>query len=440
VRAALAVVVVAWSACTAPSNASVLLKLTKDTLPGLRAPAATLAVVDDKNKPLVVDVVTNGQTKTVTGSIPVSCDDNGNCSSQLQLHASSAKFALTIEAADRCGARAKLAVFSSDLVPLSPYATVPVDLTHIDANFDDDGDGIVNALEVEVCGRFDVKDGNVPPQNCLDANDPCCAGVSTLEGHAVAFAGGAHLRADGSNVTVAPFSLDATEVTWLQFARCVAAGACLPNQPQHPVRLKLASAVVDEPVVGLVPSEAEQLCEFFGARLPSDDEWDFASAHRSDPTVRGKYPWDDDTAAVSCTEGAAAVGANFSIPGTACAGAPVAVGSFSSSNMSRGVGGDVADLGGNVAEWTLVAGTTAPAIREVPSGNDAVVLRGGGARSPLALLENDLPVTASYPGDASTWSTEVKRLAGEAGFRCAKSVADGTVAPPFAAEPACGAK
>ncbi len=430
--------------CAPPADASLLLSLGDNALPGLRAPSATLTVEDGRGEALTVDVVTGDESASVKSPLPVPCDATGTCAVHLRVHAAKARFILALEGADRCGGRAELAEFASDLVTLQPYAAKTVELVHERADFDDDGDRIVNALEDSVCGRFDVADRGAPPQRCAVDDDPCCQGVSPLEGHLTAFAGGSHLEASGDVVDVAPFALDATEVTWERFARCVAAGGCLAGNPEHPVRQRLAAGVVDdEPVTGLVPAEAEELCEFFGERLPTDDEWDFAAAHRADPAVRGRYPWDDDGAAVSCRDddGAGVVVANFSIPGTACAGAPVAVGSFSSSNALRGAGVGVADLGGNVAEWTLVPGRVAPAVPELPAGTDAVVLRGGGAVSPLALLENDLPVRAPYPasGDVDAWRATIRRLAVTAGFRCAESVDDGTVAPPFAEEPACPA-
>jgi formylglycine-generating enzyme required for sulfatase activity len=467
--------IVSASACDAPADAAVLVDLSAfaNSLPGLRAPAATLDVVDDDGNALPVEVDDGtGKRVLVQSPIPVPCDDEGLCSIDVRVRPAVVRFAMHVTAGDRCNARAELVRLDGDAIELKPHTREFVDLSRATFAFDDDDDGLDNVFELATCGRFDVKDGAAPPQACApldgagasdpsgsDGGDPCCAEVSPLEGHMTAFAGGEHVRADGSNVDVAPFALDATEVTWRQLARCVAAGACLFDQPEHPVRAALATrsttgASAAEPVVGLNPSEAQALCEFFGKRLPLDDEWDFAAAHRApasagDPPTRGRYPWGDDDASVTCDEsliGAGGVAANFSIPGTSCPGAPVAVASFASSHANdddtRGVGGPLADLGGNVAEWTLVAGALdgANEIAEVPSGHDVVVLRGGGARSPLSLLENDLPVRAVFPasGDANAWRDVVVRLATTAGVRCAKGVDDGTVAPVFEAEPACG--
>lgn len=458
--------VAAGGACDAPADASVLVDLASfaNSLPGLRAPAATLDVVDDQGADLAVEVEdgsSSGKRRLVQSPIPVPCDEDGLCSISVRVRPSSVRFAMHVTAADRCDARGELVRLDGDEIKLEPHTSEFVDLTRATFAFDDDDDGIDNVFELATCGRMNAADGAAPPQACVDGDkDPCCdASRSDREGRMVAFAGGDHLLADGATVNLAPFALDATEVTWRQFARCVVAGACLPDQPEHPVRVALASrsatgAQASEPVVGLTPAEAEQLCGFFGKRLPLDDEWDFAAARvPDDPTARARYPWSttaDDDATVSCEQGLAQVAANFSVPGTACAGTPRPVGSpaFASSQANtddtRGAGGALADMGGNVAEWTLVAGTGASVIDEVPPGHDAVVLRGGGARSPLSLLENDLPIRAAFPssassGGANAWRDTILRLATTAGVRCAVDVDDGTVAPPFAEEPACGA-
>jgi formylglycine-generating enzyme required for sulfatase activity len=326
-------------------------------------------------------------------------------------------------------------------VELKRFDSPVIELDQVSFAFDGDGDGVRNVLEHATCGRFDRDDGAAPPQACLDDADPCCAAVSPLEGHMTAFVGGAHTSADGTAITVAPFALDATEVTWQQLASCVAACACLVDQTAHPARVALAGdADPRGPVVGLNPAEAEALCGFFGKRLPLDEEWDFAAAHRDGGPLRARYPWDDAGGAVGCQTDFAGVAANFSMPGEACAGAPLPVGGFGSSHAVRGAGGPLADLGGNVAEWTLVRGSTAPVVPEVPAGHDAVVLRGGGALSPLALLENDLPVVARFPasGDADAWRASIARLAESAGVRCAVSVDDGTVEPALVDETGCG--
>jgi formylglycine-generating enzyme required for sulfatase activity len=446
--------IAASSGCSAPADANVLLDLDafkNNGLPALRAPRAILDVKDEDGTDLAVDVKKpDGETVYVQSPLPVPCNADGICNVALRVRPNTVTFTLHVRAHDRCGAEKELVRMTSEPIALRPYDAPLVELANVELGFDDDDDGLVNILEHATCGRFDVKETAAPPQACRDEDDVCCAGVSPLEGHMTAFAGGAFANRAGAAVTIGAFALDATEVTWRQLARCVAAGACLVDQPTHPVREALTSAHPTEPVVGLLPSEADELCAFFAKRLPTDDEWDFAAAHRAGAAVgeRARYPWDADTAAdeVGCSADSGGVTANFSIPGTSCPGAPLPVATYTSSyanvDETRGVGGPLADLGGNVAEWTLVpaqGGDDPPSIAEVPAGHTAAVLRGGGAQSPLPLLENDFAVVAAVPtsGDVDAWRATVVRLAATAGVRCATSVADASVAPSFAEEPSC---
>lgn len=447
-------------ACAAPADASVLLDLaafSDNGLPALRAPAAVLEIFDEDGEALPAAVRVGDApgaapdgTILVQSPLPVPCDDDGRCRVELRLRPGAARFVLHLRAADRCGVEGELMRFASEVIELRPWEPANVELALETVDFDDDGDGLVNVMEHAVCGRTDVGDGAAPPLACLDPADPCCQDTSPLEGRMAAFAGGPHRLADGSVVEVAPFALDATEVTWRQLARCVAAGGCLAGEPEHPARRALAARPDDhEPVQGLLPSEAAELCSFFNKRLPRDAEWDFAAAHRAtpgdptDPGARGRFPWSEDGTPddVDCRPDVGGRSANHSVPGTPCPGRPLPVGSYPSTWVERGAGAPLADLGGNVAEWTLIEEATAPTIPEVPPGTIAVVLRGGGASSPRALLENDLPVVARLPSpaDTSTWSANVRRLAEAAGVRCAVGVDDGTVAPPEPLEPICAA-
>lgn len=464
VRAALiaaALSAAAITGCTSPGDATVLATLPElgNQLP-LRAPRATLEVLDDQGRaaPFELAEPIEGAPALLQGPLPVPCSDTGSCSIGLRLAPGRYRFVLHVAAQDRCGTESELLRFFSEQVEVTAWGTRNAELLLERADFDGDGDGVPAWFELLTCGRVDFDDGTAPPTACLDPTDPCCKDVPPLEGRRTAFTGGSHARADGSTVEVAPFALDATEATWRQLARCVAARACLIDQPGHAVRQELAGAPPAEPVRGLQPAEAAELCAFAGARLPQDDEWDFAAAHRSDGS-RGRYPWDGDDlgalvslvgagaarqpagedGAIGCDPSDVGVSANHQRRLTACQGAPLPVGSFASSHLRRGAGVPLADLGGNVAEWTLVPGGSL-AIPEVPPGTLAVVLRGGDYGSPVELLENDIPVVARQPasGDASSWSATVRRLSAAAGVRCAVSVDDGAVAPPFVTEPTCG--
>jgi hypothetical protein len=438
---------VALGGCRAPADASVLLDLVsfENSAAGFRSPSATLDVLDDQDQLLAVEIDDDDldEPAFVQSPVPVPCAGDA-CLLTLKVRPGPTRFVLHLTSTDRCGARGEVVRFSSELLDLSPWSSNGVQLALDTTDFDDDKDGLVNILEDTVCGRLDVVDGALAPAGCADPADPCCAGTSSLEGHMTAFAGGAHTLADGSTANVAPFALDDTEVTWRQLARCVARGACLAGAREHPLRLALIDGVnMNEPVVGLLPREAEELCASMGKRLPLDVEWDFAAAHRDGTDARARFPWSEDGVPdddVGCAPDDAGLAANHAISGAACPGRPLPVGSYPSTNATRGAGLPLADLGGNAAEWTVFPGD-APSLAELPPDVAAVSLRGGGATSPLALLENDLPVTARLPsnGDIEAWRASIVRLSSAAGVRCAIDVDDGTVAPVVAAEPACEA-
>src|SRR5262249_45114279 len=62
---------------------------------------------------------------------------------------------------------------------------------------------------------------------------------------------------------VAPFSLDAAEVTLERWEHCVRAGACRALPDGEP----------GLPVTGVDPKEAERFCRLESGRLPTSDEW-----------------------------------------------------------------------------------------------------------------------------------------------------------------------
>ena len=456
--ATLASTLLASSSCTPTTPASAAVDV---ELAGLAGVSATLSIVDDAGAPAVFDVKdAAGELLRADGEVAVACVDRTNgvlCSTSLVLDPGAYRFTLAVAERDRCGAQAVTLSLSSGDAPIAldrgddRVVTLFVDRT----DFDDDGDGIVNALERAVCGRFDVADGGLPPQTCVDG-DACCDGAaSALEGQRSVFAGGAHTRADGSVVDVAPFALDATELTWATLSRCVAAGACLAHQPDHAVRVQLDDAGLDRhaPVTGLSPREASELCAWHGGRLPDDDEWDFAAAARAGGG-RARYPFDVPVpfdGAIGCVDGAGVVAANHAARAQSCPSGPVAVGSYPSTYVERGAGSALADLAGNAGEWTVRrdgtgtkadTGSSRGSVSTTSPFPDDVIevdVRGGSAGGIVELLENDVVLRVTR--DASDVEDRLRGLAETTGVRCAFAVddlggVDAAAAP--VEEPACG--
>jgi formylglycine-generating enzyme required for sulfatase activity/serine/threonine protein kinase len=127
------------------------------------------------------------------------------------------------------------------------------------------------------------------------------------------------------------YAIDIYEVTNELFAECVAAGVC-----KNPGGSDYGNAQYDEhPVVYVSWNDAEAYCEWRGARLPTEAEWEKAARGG---LVGKLYPWGDENPI--CTKGAEN-GAQYN----KCNGQTVAVGSFA----SNGYG--LYDMAGNVWEW-----------------------------------------------------------------------------------------
>lgn len=135
-------------------------------------------------------------------------------------------------------------------------------------------------------------------------------------------------------VVVAPFSIDADEVTRAEYAACVAAGACRPA-----AGARAGDAASRRPVTGVSWSDADTYCKWAHKRLPTEAEWERA-ARGTDGRI---YPWGDTPDCARANFG------NYDGEGRCPSnpGRPVDVGSF----PGDGDGGALHDLAGNVWEW-----------------------------------------------------------------------------------------
>jgi len=185
--------------------------------------------------------------------------------------------------------------------------------------------------------------------------------------------------------TLRGFTIDRTEVTRADYARCVAARRCQPVPA--PLRGP-ADADPRLPVTGVSWNDARNYCRFAGGRLPTEAEWEKA-ARGSDGR---EYPWGDELACDRANWG------NFEGEGP-CAGKnpgrPVAVGSYPTGASPYGV----LDLGGNVWEWV------ADKYEDEPSRR---VVRGGSCCSYFV---------GPRAANRNAWAPEHRD--GDLGFRCA---------------------
>ena len=209
------------------------------------------------------------------------------------------------------------------------------------------------------------------------------------------------------NVTLKAFSIDRTEVTRGDYARCVEARRCKPVPAGWS-----ADSDAHLPVTGVDWRDAQAYCRFAGGRLPSEAEWEKAARG----TDGREYPWGDS---VDC---ARANWGSFQGEGP-CAGknpgAPEPVGSRPAGASPYGV----LDLGGNVWEWVAdryedeppIAGVrkaSADARKERSVASERRVVRGGSCCSYFV---------GPRAANRNAWAPEHRD--GDLGFRCAAGAA-----------------
>jgi len=189
-------------------------------------------------------------------------------------------------------------------------------------------------------------------------------------------------------VALAAFAIDRSEVTVAGYRRFIQATGAEPPWTSEPDSLL--------PVSGVRWSEASAFCAWRvpNGRLPTEFEWEAAARG-----LEGRrYPWGNafDTAAAVVARPASA--------------GPDRVGTHPRGNTPLGV----ADLAGNVWEWTASRMLPYPG-GALPSGGDTLyVIRGGAYTSSPAFA------TASYRAGYPGTPRSRKEIA-QTGFRCALS-------------------
>lgn len=200
-------------------------------------------------------------------------------------------------------------------------------------------------------------------------------------------------------VSVSSFLLDRTEVTVAAYERCVRAGHCKPIQLAGAERFERPNY----PRTSITFNEAQAFCEYRGARLPTEAEWEAAARGNNNR----KYPWGNLYNSRRANHGRF----GFSEVDASDGFAELApVGSFPSGRTPQGV----LDMAGNAAEWVsgfYSAYTLEKKVNPKPSSGPSRVVRGGHFQS------------------AAPWLRSAARIAADAdvrrpyiGFRCAKSL------------------
>ena len=130
-------------------------------------------------------------------------------------------------------------------------------------------------------------------------------------------------------VALSPFWLDRTEVTVGQYRLCLEAGACLPSDHNYVSKLNDEN----QPMVRVNRHFAGIYCQWAGARLPTEAEWEYAARG---PEAR-HYPWGDHFDPKRANTAEAGDGYEYAAP----------VGSYPEGASWCGA----LDMAGNVSEW-----------------------------------------------------------------------------------------
>ena len=198
-------------------------------------------------------------------------------------------------------------------------------------------------------------------------------------------------------VTLSPYWIDQTDVTNAEYAKCVAAGGCTePSNKRSATRSSYYgnSQFDNYPVIYVNWNQAKSYCEWAGAKLPSEAQWELAARGMEGRT----YPWAGNTIDKSY--------ANFNQN----VGDTTAVCSYPQGVSPYGA----CDMAGNVWQWTADwygnYGTSPVSNPNGPADGTYRVLRGG---SWLSLN--------SYVRSALRFDIDPSLTNVSSGFRCARS-------------------
>jgi formylglycine-generating enzyme required for sulfatase activity len=218
-------------------------------------------------------------------------------------------------------------------------------------------------------------------------------------------------------VTVAAFCMAKMETTVEEYEACVKAGSCTAAEPDNKKTESLdknfcntgVSDRSNHPINCVDFEQATAYCNAQGARLPTEEEWEYAARG----AAGRKYPWGsatpDTTRVNGCDLKCAMLGLKIDmLSGDAEDGwtTTAPIGSFPKGATPEGL----QDMGGNVAEWTSSRECPYP---QKSCAEEKRITRGGG-------WDSGFYETFSAYGRAAGGRDPRQRPSG-VGIRCVKT-------------------
>ena len=169
-------------------------------------------------------------------------------------------------------------------------------------------------------------------------------------------------HSSGDTVKLNAFALKKTPVTVAEFEKCVAANACTSTSyytvsHNSYCNYNRGENWKNHPMNCVDWYGAKEYCEWIGGRLPTEEEWEYASTHNGTAHFRTTYPWGNDAPQHCVTAQYWDSSTNKFCQGNAAAPMSNTNDADGTSDVSlHSPAGDsplgLVDMSGNVWEWT----------------------------------------------------------------------------------------
>ncbi len=236
-------------------------------------------------------------------------------------------------------------------------------IENTDASISEDDAGIIEDSDASITEN----DASIIADDAGDIENDAGTGEEEIEFISIP-AGAFTLRHEtvlynsGDTVTLEAFALKKTPVTVAEFEKCVAANACTSTSyytvsHNSYCNYNRGENWKNHPMNCVDWYGAKEYCEWIGGRLPTEEEWEYASTHNGTAHLRTTYPWGNDAPQHCVTAQYWDSSTNKFCQGNAAAPMSNTNDADGTSDVSlHSPAGDsprgLVDMSGNVWEWT----------------------------------------------------------------------------------------